>query len=192
MITTPSLIVQSNLSIVVTQGTEPKLTTIDRWPLYPGLVNFLFVWPICLIIDLFHFIVFTTDRARSVISMTYIICRLRATMARWATRCWAWPVRRSWTGARPPWPWTSHTPGSPPPTYRHRRTAPRNSQVGGLMWNGVIQNSDELSGRWITLTDIQTPQDGPDELSGRWIILTYRHRRTALTNSLVGGFMSKR
>ena len=33
---------------MVTQGTEPKLTTIDRWSLYPGLKNFLFVWPICL------------------------------------------------------------------------------------------------------------------------------------------------
>ena len=36
--------VQSYLPIVVTQGTEPKRTTIDRWPLYPGL----FVWPIWL------------------------------------------------------------------------------------------------------------------------------------------------
>jgi len=27
---------------------EPKLTTVDRWPLYSGLVHFLLVWPICL------------------------------------------------------------------------------------------------------------------------------------------------
>ena len=47
--------VQSNPFIVVTQGTEPKLTTIDRWPLYPGLVHFLFVWPRCVcMIDIYR------------------------------------------------------------------------------------------------------------------------------------------
>jgi len=48
-------LLQSNLSIVVTQGTEPKLATIDRWPLYPGLEHILFVWPICLcMIDIYR------------------------------------------------------------------------------------------------------------------------------------------
>jgi len=47
--------IQSNLSIMVTQGTGQKLTTIDRWPLYPGLVNYLYVWPICLcMIDIYR------------------------------------------------------------------------------------------------------------------------------------------
>ena len=41
--------------LVVTQGTDPKLTTIDRWPLNPGLVNYLYVWPICLcMIDIYR------------------------------------------------------------------------------------------------------------------------------------------
>jgi len=48
-------LIKSYLSIVVIKGTEPKLTTIDRYPLYPGLVHFLFLLRICLcLIDIYR------------------------------------------------------------------------------------------------------------------------------------------